>query len=162
MSSSTEKPPPFLYFMVQQGMEDEINTFHEITKISDAQVKAISDGSIDTLNNLIREKQRLLEHIDRIEKKISSPRNTLKENMSHLPHKVLVKLRQLHGDLQITMDEVKFKDSQALEKITEVKNSMRDAIGTFRNNARIFSGTYLAPSYTKEHPPSPRFFDKKG
>jgi hypothetical protein len=160
--SSLAENPPFLYFMVQQGMEEEINTFQEITKISEAQVNAIKEGSIDTLNSLIREKQILIEQIDKIEKKISSPRTALKENISNLPHKVLVKLRQLHGDLQITMDEVKYKDSQALETITEVKNKMHESLGTLRNNIRIYSGSYLAPSYGKDNPPSPRFFDKKG
>jgi len=152
--------PPFGYFLVMKGMEEEIDNYRKIIDISGEQQVALEKGNIDLLNKLIGEKGRLITQIDKIEQKISPARNSLRGKVESLPPEVLVKLRRIHGELQITMDEVRNKDSQALAFAMEVTENMKNRISTLKRDSKLVSRSYLYKN--KDEKPIPRFFDKMG
>jgi len=152
--------PPFGYFLVMKGMEEEIDNYRKIIDISGEQQVALEEGNIDLLNKLINEKGRLITQIDKIEQKISPARNSLRGKVESLPSEILVKLRKIHGELQITMDEVRHKDNQALAFAMEVTENMRNRISTLKRDSKLVSRSYLYKN--KDEKPIPRFFDKMG
>ena len=159
-AGTLDHSPPFGYFLVKKGMEEEIESYQKIAKISLEQQSALRQGNIDLLNSLIAEKHRLITQIDKIEKKISPARNSLRDNVDILPKDVLINLRRLHGELKFTMDDVRDNDALAFNFVKKVKNTIEDKIVSFRKDSRIVSQSYIYQR--KDEKPVPRFFDKMG
>ena len=149
---------PFAYFLVQKGMEEEIEYFKDIIRISEEQKSAIQNSDMEITNKLIQEKQKLMEQIERIEKRITPARNVLKSNMSLLSREVILQLRNIHGTLQSTMDDVKAKDGEALNTVTKLKDDSYKNLINLRNHGKLIAKNYFPQ---KEKSPVPYFFDKK-
>jgi hypothetical protein len=149
---------PFAYFLVQKGMEEEIEYFKDIIKISEEQKSALQNSNLEIANKLIQEKQKLMEQIDRIEKRITPARNVLKSNMSLLSRDVILKLRNIHGTLQSTMEDVKIKDGETVKTVTKLKDDSYKSLINLQNHGKIIAKNYFPQ---KEKTPVPYFFDKK-
>ncbi|MEQ8190867.1 MAG: hypothetical protein ABRQ39_23070 [Candidatus Eremiobacterota bacterium] len=149
---------PFAYFLVQKGMEEEIEYFKDIIRLSEEQKSALQNSNMEIANKLIHEKQKLMEQIDRIEKKISPARNMLKSNMSLLSRDVIVQLRTIHGTLQATMEDVKNKDGETIHAVTKLKDDAYKDIINLRNHSKVISKNYFPH---KDKTPVPYFFDRK-
>lgn len=149
---------PFAYFLVQKGMEEEIEYFKDIIRLSEEQKSALQNSNIEITNKLIHEKQKLMEQIERIEKRISPARNVLKSNMSLLSREVILKLRTVHGTLQATMEDVKIKDGETIHAVTKLKDDSYQSLINVRNHGKVIAKNYFPH---KDKTPVPYFFDKK-
>ncbi len=149
---------PFAYFLVQKGMEEEIEYFKDVIRISEEQKSALQNSNTEIVNKLIHEKQKIMEQIDRIEKRISPARNMLKSNMSLLSRDVISKLRTVHGTLQSTMEDVKIKDGETIHAAAKLKDDAYKNLINLRNHGRVIAKNYFPH---KDKAPVPYFFDKK-
>jgi flagellar biosynthesis/type III secretory pathway chaperone len=60
-------------------MEEEIEYFKDVIRISEEQKSALQNSNTEIVNKLIHEKQKIMEQIDRIEKRISPARKYAKK-----------------------------------------------------------------------------------